>query len=228
MQKLTVFFIGATVMVVVSITAVLGYKYFERNMAKEPKQEIVQDETPVKEEKEEVIAEPEESEEPEVTEEDEPQGETDTPLIIESDNTSPYATIDESKLSKAGFDDPKLTLSPFSGTIFGNIDIKEYRDDEHISYLVMDNSEFAGTINELIFPNEEIANEVYASIKQKITDDENFIINETNQYGDLSFFSNHAAQKNSVFLVVKIYDRLYTLHYPAKNHNKMKNLIYLF
>ncbi len=220
MQKLTIFFIGATVMVVVSITAVLGYKYLEknRNVQEEPQKEfneIVQEVTETPEEPQEEIAE-----EPE-----ENKGETDTPLIIESDNTSPFATIDKAKMDEAGFTDADLNLSPFSGIVFGNIDIKEYRDDEHVSYMIMDNGEFAGTINELVFPNEEIAKEVYLSIKQKITDDENFIINETNQYGDMSFFSNHTEQKNSVFLVVKIYDRLYTLHYPAKNHNKMKNLI---
>lgn len=217
MQKLTIFFIGATVVVVVSITAILGYKFFIRG-----------EETPKETIQEEEIQEPiVVSETPAEIPEEKPTGETDTPIIIESDNTSPFATIDKNKLTEAGFSNPELNLSPFGGIIFESIDIKEYVDDEHISYRVTDEDEFAGTINELMFPSQEIASEVYASVKQKITDNADFVINETNQYGDMSFFSNNTEQKNSVFLVVKLYDRLYTLHYPAKNHNKMKNLINL-
>jgi hypothetical protein len=155
----------------------------------------------------------------------------DFPAIVSPfDNIDPepvYPKIDITKVVDAGFKIADLVSENFDGTIFKNIDIGEYNDDNHKQFIITESEEFAGTIDELIFPTSEIALEVYSTIKAKIVNTGTFEINETNQYGDNSFFANNSEEKNYVFLVVKIKDRLYTLYYPAKNHNKMKNLINL-
>lgn len=220
MQKLTIFFIGATVVVLGITGALLGYKYVTRDIEDEEvtlQPELIEKQkevevTPIVSEKEEKI---------EIT----PSGETDKPIVIGTDNGLPFATITKEKIIQAGFQNPDLDTLPFSGLIFKNIDLREYRDDEHLQYKLSENTEHAGNLTELTFPSKDIADEIYLSVKSKIIDNGKYEVNETNQYGEKSFFANHEEDKNSVFLVVKINSRLYTFHYPAKNHNKIKNLI---
>ncbi|MBD3156745.1 hypothetical protein GF369_02855 [Candidatus Peregrinibacteria bacterium] len=225
MNKLTIFFIGATVLVIGIVGTLLGYKYFERHDETTPKE--VQEVSPHIDETTETLLEnqPIVSEKPESNDditapEDNQPGETDSPLI------TVLAGIDELLVQEAGFEDPDVSIEQFDGLIFDDYDISEFQDDEHIRYIITEYNEQAGIINELIYPSSEVAKGVYAQLKTKMSDKESpYTVNETNQYGTASFFANHQEETNSVFLVVKFTDRLYTLHYPAKNHNKMKNIL---
>lgn len=225
MNKLTIFFIGATVLVIGIVGTLLGYKYFERHNDSTP-QEVQETSPHIDEttttllENQPIVSEKPESES-EITlpEKDQPT-ETDSPLI------TALAGIDEAVVEEAGFENPTVSIKQFDGLIFDDYDISEFQDDEHIRYLITEYNEHAGIINELIYPSEDVAQGVYAQLKTKMSDkDSPYTVNETNQYGTASFFANHEEETNSVFLVVKFIDRLYTLHYPAKNHNKMKNIL---
>jgi hypothetical protein len=224
MQKFTVFYIGATVMVIGVLAAFLGYEYAVRNDKIEPVTFSENQEDEIADEQENELIESIISEKPEegVAEVED---NTDQPLILENDPDYVLASINEDKMIQAGFENSAVNMSPFSGVIFSEIDLSDYRDDDHISYDLYENDELAGKINEFIMPDNEIAAELYATVKSKILQKEGFEINETNQYGQSSFFANYSEDTNSVFLVVKLNSRLYTLHYPARNHNKMKNLI---
>jgi hypothetical protein len=217
MNKLTIFFIFATVLVIGAIGTLLGYKYFERQQEQTTGTQPVQE---VQGQKDPIII----SEKPEnvgiINPTEEPTGETDNPLI------TVLASIDLDMVLNAGFQNGTVLIEQFDGKIFNDYDISEYQDDEHIKYTVKEDSENAGIINELIYPSKEIAQGVYAQLKTKMTaEDSPFTLNETNQYGEASFFANKLTEPNSVFLVVNFTERLYTLHYPAKNHNKMKKLL---
>lgn len=224
MNKLTIFFIGATVLVIGIVGTLLGYKYFERHDETTPQE--VQEGSPHIDETTETLLEnqPIVSQKPgsgdeTISYEEEPT-ETDTPLI------TVLAGIDELLVQEAGFENPDVSIEKFDGLIFDDYDISEFQDDEHIRYVITEYDEHAGIINELIYPTEDVAQGVYAQLKTKMSDkDALYTVNETNQYGKASFFANHQEETNSVFLVVKFTDRLYTLHYPAKNHNKMKNIL---
>lgn len=218
MNKLTIFFIIATVLIVSVTGALLGLKYFQAQPKAEPIQEVEQiseddtvnpavESTPEKPE-EEIVEAP--------------------PAIPSPFDSAPViAGIDLEKINEAGFKDNNLELLDFDGIIFNDFNMAEYNDDDHILYILLSGEEESAKITELFFPSLEISDEVYASLKAKMEQSGYFDINETNQYGDNSYFANHDTEKNSVFLVVKIRERLYTLHYPAKNHNKIKNLINL-
>ncbi len=223
MNKLTIAFIVITIVVVLVVGTLLGIRHFSPNQAESDNQikGVIS---------EEQITDEKTDEEPPVADFPAIVSPFDTVDTVETETTTAepvYPKIDITKVVNAGFKVADLVSEDFKGTIFKNIDISEYNDDNHKQFIITESEEYAGTIDELIFPNSDIALEVYNSIKTKITDTGEFIINETNQYGDHSFFANHNEEKNSVFLVVKIKERLYTLYYPAKNHNKMKNLINL-
>lgn len=221
MNKLTIFFIGATVLVIGITGTLLGYKYFERQQGDTLLEEtqVQEDESPRIDETAVISEKPEIDDTPALPEPEEIE-ETDSPLI------AVLASINEEMVINAGFKDASLSMEQFDGLIFNDYDISEYQDDEHIRYILKEGIEEAGIINELIYPSEEIAQGVYGQLKTKMSEEDSpFEVNETNQYGKSSFFANNSEETNSVFLVVKFTDRLYTLHYPAKNHNKMKNLL---
>jgi len=214
MQRLTVFFIGAGITIVVITAALLGIKFMLRHNT------------------ESAILQPNGS----VVESNKPDGSsdanleigvTDSPKIIDTPANNPIASITEEKVKKAGFLEPKLKVTAFSGIIFNKMDFSEYNDDEHLEYKILENNINSGIISEQIFPDSTIASNVYEILKSQVSGNPIFAINETSQYGDNSFFANNAEEKNSVFLVVKKGNRLYTFHYPARNHNKIKNLIEL-
>ena len=211
MQRLTVFFIGAGITIVVVTAALLGIKYMMRHNVE------------VSNGQNTVVVESNKSEGS--SDSNMEIGDKDSPKIIDTPSNSALASINPEKITKAGFLEAKLEVTAFSGTIFNKIDFSEYNDDEHLQYKILENNINSGIITELIFPENEITENVYEILKSQISGNTIFTVNETSQYGDKSFFANNAEEKNSVFLVVKKGNRLYTFHYPARNHNKIKNLI---
>lgn len=225
MSKLTIFFIIATVLIVSVTGTLLAFKYFTSEEEILEKPFIVMEtggdaDEPEPEPKveEEVIPEPK------TTPTEAPPVMMD-PFGLREDAEEIIAGIDEEKIYQAGFKDTFLNVEEFDGFVFNDFNMAEYNDDDHILYILLFGEEESARITELIFPSIEISNEVYASLKAKMEQSGYFDVNETNQYGENSYFANHDTEKNAVFLVVKIRERLYTLHYPAKNHNKIKNLI---
>ncbi len=226
MSKLTIFFIIATVLIVSVTGTILGYKYFTAEDEIVEKPLIVAKTEEIKEEiKEEITPEPK------TTPTEPPPAVIDPFAMMEEINDDKVelkeilAGIDEKMILQAGFKDTFLEVEEFDGFVFNDFNMAEYNDDDHILYILLFGEEESARITELIFPSNEISNEVYASLKAKMEQSGYFDVNETNQYGENSYFANHDTEKNNVFLVVKIRERLYTLHYPAKNHNKIKNLI---
>jgi len=222
MQRLTVFFIGAGITIVVVTAALLGVKYMMRHNAE------------VSNGQNAVVAGQNTGNGNNVVESNKPEGttdsnmeigDTDSPKIIDTPANNPLASISEEKIIKAGFLEAGLEVSAFPGTVFDKIDFSEYNDDEHLQYKILENNINSGIICELIFPDADITANVYEILKSQISGNTIFTVNETSQYGDKSFFANNVEEKNSVFLVVKKGNRLYTFLYPARNHNKIKNLI---
>lgn len=228
MSKLTLFFIIATVLIVSITGTLLGYKYFtaENEITEKPLYVAIDEEIEKDEEVLAVIPEPE-------TTPSEPPPSIPNPFAMNEPGNDDeeielkeiLAEIDEEKIILAGFKDNVLKIEEFDGFVFNDFNMAEYNDDDHILYILLFGEEESAKITELIFPSNEISDEVYASLKAKMEQSGYFDVNETDQYGDHSYFANHDTEKNAVFLVVKIRERLYTLHYPAKNHNKIKNLI---
>ncbi|MFC1599822.1 hypothetical protein ACFL3T_02225 [Patescibacteria group bacterium] len=231
MNKLTTIFIIVTVLIVSVVGTLLGIRYFSGDNQESEQPLYVAEEEPEDTSPPPTIAlpfdEPEGPPEP-ITTPSSPPPSIPSPFdfMEEEELKAPImAGIDLKMINDAGFKDNTLDISEFDGIVFNDFNMAEYNDDDHILYILLSGEEESAKITELFFPSLEISNEVYASLKAKMADSGYFELNETNQYGDHSYFANHATEKNSVFLVVKIRERLYTLHYPAKNHNKIKNLI---
>ena len=152
-------------------------------------------------------------------------GETDTAIIVPTSIDSVEPSITILQVHEAGFRKATFPIIPFDGMVFNGIDMRNYVNESNLEYQIIENGETSAFLTEFNLLNPGIAQEVYEILRGKVEAQNEFTINETNQYGNASFFANNSTQTNHVFLVVKQGTRLYTCHYPAKNHNKIKNLI---
>lgn len=244
MQKTTIFFIGTTVIVLMITGTVLGVNFSIRHSNENGVVEEVVDNPVVAEiveteipEVEEIIGEPNPGTEKEeisdeiLEEEDEKEisseilGETDTAIVVPTSLDSIEPSITISQVYEAGFKEATFPIIPFDGMVFNEIDMRNYVNESNLEYQIIENGETSAFLTEFNLLNQRIAQEVYEILRGKVEAQNEFTINETNQYGNASFFANNSTQTNHVFLVVKQGTRLYTCHYPAKNHNKIKNLI---
>jgi len=224
MQKTTIFFIGTTVIVLMITGTVLGVNFSIRHS-----NENIDDEVKTVIENSDVAentSEVNENETIEISNEiTENNGETDNAIVIPTSIETASPSITLSQVQEAGFKNATFPITPFDGMVFDIIDMKQYVNKGNLEYQIVENGENAAFLTEFNLLTPEIAQEVYEILRKKVQEKNQFTINETNQYGSASFFANNSEQTNHVFLVVKQGNRLYTCHYPAKNHNKIKNLI---
>lgn len=243
MQKTTIFFIGTTVIILMITGTVLGVNFAIRHSNEngiitenpivaeidEPEipesEEIIEESSPETDEEEpteisnEILKEEISDEILEIL------GETDTAIVVPTSIDSVEPSITISQVHEAGFKEATFPIIPFDGMVFNEIDMRNYVNESNLEYQIIENGETSAFLTEFNLLNPGIAQEVYEILRGKVEAQDKFTINETNQYGNASFFANNSTQTNHVFLVVKQGTRLYTCHYPAKNHNKIKNLI---
>jgi hypothetical protein len=242
MQKTTIFFIGTTVIVLMITGTVLGVNFAIRHSNEngvvtenpivaeidEPEipevHEIIGESSPETTKISDEILEEEDKEE--ISDEIlEILGETDTAIVVPTSIDSVEPSITISQVHEAGFKEATFPIIPFDGMVFNRVDMRNYVNESNLEYQIIENGETSAFLTEFNLLNPGIAQEVYEILREKVEAQNEFTINETNQYGNASFFANNSTQTNHVFLVVKQGTRLYTCHYPAKNHNKIKNLI---
>lgn len=68
---------------------------------------------------------------------------------------------------------------------------------------------------------------VYDFLKERATSGLNMSVNETNEFGQGSFYMNDATRATTAFLVVRIGGVVYGFSYPKAYHAQVKNLIQL-
>lgn len=129
-------------------------------------------------------------------------------------------------LQNIGFLQPRITPISFNGKLFQILDL---RDDSEIGRIVksnvFDGDQFIFSVYEIQNESEGLASDTYSFIQEKFLENLEVEVNETNQYGDASFYVNHPKKQNMAFLFVEIDTTLYAFEYPRNNHNFITSLI---
>lgn len=166
--------------------------------------------------KEEVKSEP-------VKEEQKVEEKKDEPVIVEK--------IVEPSFLEALIKDvnPAFTFKtePFSGKVFQLLDISEVSLESATQGNLKNGEALEGVIYELKALDEVMAAEVYQLIKQKTIEYNEISVNETNKYGDGSFYINHVQKPNEVFLTIRIKNKIYAFAYSRPSHENIVKLISL-
>ncbi len=92
-------------------------------------------------------------------------------------------------------------------------------------YQVFSNDSPLVSITEIALKDEIRALQLYILLQNKTKTYIDLTLNETNAYGDRSFYVNHAKKPDEAFLTVKIGKNLYSFAYVKVYHPQVKKLI---
>lgn len=128
-----------------------------------------------------------------------------------------------SLLQQVGF----LDISPklFSGKVFDLFDIRQKTTLSIAVFEAKEEGNGVAVFTELQMPDEISAQELYTLIQNKSKVYVDLTVNETNQYGDRSFYLNHLRKQDEAFLVIRMRNSLYTIAYLKEYHPRIKILI---
>ena len=134
-----------------------------------------------------------------------------------------FAMIDQ-----VGFSDGVLQRVPFNGKIFDGVDVSDFNNGEVAAYnLLQNNRDVAMQITEYDGQTETDASQFYSLLMQKSGLVQNAKVNETDQFGENSFYLNFQDKKSDVFIVVKGGKYVYALAYQKDLHPEVKMLLNL-
>lgn len=151
--------------------------------------------------------------------------EADAPVLEES-VTSTEAEISFGLIGLSGFQNVTLQRVPFSGILFERVDLREFQSVEVVHQnLLQDNKEKIAMMYEFHGDSDLLSNEIYLYIKDKAQSGLNVGVNETDDYGDGSFYVNYADIPDRAFLVVKIRESVYALTYEKRLHSFIESLL---
>jgi len=148
---------------------------------------------------------------------------------LPADDTKTGATIGTitfSLINDAGFKDISLQRVPFNGILFEIIDLRDFNSVPIVTQNLLQNNRIkVGTFYEFAAGSRLLSREIYQLLKDKAGKLIGASVNETNSFGDGSFFVNPVDHPDSVFLVVKSGDSVYSLAYLKDLHPQVKNLL---
>lgn len=128
-------------------------------------------------------------------------------------------------LKMAGFVNPILKEAVFSGNIFNFIGFTDQPDAFIYQWNFFEGENFIGSIYELEYASDTGGFQAYLTLRQRAMDLFNLgTVNETNSYGDTSFYFNHKSKTKTVHLIIRKANSVYGFEYAYVNHEKMKPL----
>lgn len=144
-------------------------------------------------------------------------------------STKRYKVIGFETIKEAGFKDYDiLQVVPFNGILFENIDLRDFKSVPVIQQNLMQNNRVRMAVfYEFQSGDGVLANEIYRYLIEKSRSIMGATVNETNQFGNGSFYINFLDRKEYAFLVVKQKENVYALSYRKDYHPLIKQLISL-
>ncbi len=224
MNKFTIFTVILAVSVI-TVTVDLGLRdYFDKNS-----EASVLDSGGTEEVENEQA--PSAPEPPEVVIEAEPQPQQPPPPPIQEQPPvytppPPASSVTQSKIAQADFTG-RLAEKYFNGRVFQLLDVTKNPVDAISFYEIMEGASSIASITEIVLRDEIRALQLYVLLQNKTKPYIDLSINETNAYGDRSFYINHAKKTDEAFLTVKIRNRIYAFAYVKAYHSSIKKLIEL-
>lgn len=147
------------------------------------------------------------------------------PEVVGSEAAAlPGFQVTQELLAKSEFTEPVFRAVEFNGKYFQLIDVSDFAKGVKKAN-IFENQRFAGAIYENHLANAEAAYEFYQLLQaegQKSIENQ---INETNAYGDNSFYVNNRNKNATAFLVIKLEKSVFAFEYPHRSHSKIKALI---
>lgn len=134
------------------------------------------------------------------------------------------STVTQTLLLEAGFNG-KIKEDHFNGKVFELLDITRFPVEAISFYKILLDAGPVVSIVEIRLQDEIRALQLYSLLQNKTKPYIDLSLNETNAYGDRSFYINHAKKPNEAFLAIKIRNMIYGIAYVKVFHPEVKKLI---
>lgn len=138
----------------------------------------------------------------------------------------PSSNVTQEKVTAAGFTG-SFTEKHFDGKVFQLLDITKIPVEAIGLYEITQDGTPVVTVMEIALKDEIKALQTYVLLQNKTKPYIDLSLNETNAYGDRSFYINHAKKPGEAFLTVKIGKMIYSFAYVKFYHPEIKKLIQL-
>jgi hypothetical protein len=155
-----------------------------------------------------------------------PEPATPEPVATEPVAIPPSATVTLAKIREAGFTG-NFMEKHFEGKLFQLLDITKNPVDAIGFYEISQDVGPIASVTEIALRDEIRALQLYSLLQNKTKPYIDLTLNETNAYGDRSFYINHAKKQGEAFLTVKIGRMIYGFAYVKFYHPEVKKLIQL-
>ncbi|MDD3861576.1 MAG: hypothetical protein PHP74_01675 [Candidatus Gracilibacteria bacterium] len=133
----------------------------------------------------------------------------------------------DEQLKSAGFISAYLEEESHDGSLYKTIYTDDLYDVSVKKFIIKSDETMFAKVYILSTGPSSSLSEVYKVLKIRGAEGLELEINETNQYGDGSFFINDSRRPNTAFLTFKLGNLIYGFSYPKEYHSQIKNLVKL-
>lgn len=137
------------------------------------------------------------------------------------------SNITEDKIRQAGFTSVIFNEEQFQGKVFQLLDITQFAVEAISFYELKAEDSPIASITEIALRDEIRAIQLYTLLQNKTKTYIDLTLNETNSFGDRSFYINHAKKPGEAFIAVRIGRTIYAFAYVKVYHPEIKKLITL-
>lgn len=131
-------------------------------------------------------------------------------------------------LTQVGFKNMQLQESPFDQMLFQLLDLSTFRNLSVLRMHLTSGKDVFAVLHEFEFDSAAKAVSFYSDIKQKIGAFSPLVTsNETNQYGENSYYMNDKNRPGTAFLVFRVQSHVFAFSYSKASHDFFKSLIFL-
>lgn len=136
------------------------------------------------------------------------------------------ASLTASVLKQAGVPDAELQTAAFGGKLFGRIALNDLGFVKGVeSHLTKNQVAKLASFYEFTPGSAQSAKEFYELLKQRCQTEIGVILNETNSFGEGSFYVNYFEFPEKVFLVFRKGTSVFAFNYNKDLHGAMTKLI---
>lgn len=147
---------------------------------------------------------------------------------FEDDNfTSTFKSVKlrDDQLKSAGFLNAYFQVDEVDGYLFKNISIANITDLAYDKFLARNDNSILLKVYVFDIGVNGSATDKYLELKNLVDINSSVEMNETNKFGDNSFYMNDRTRENVAFLTVRISNNLFAFSYPKEYHNQVVNFI---
>jgi hypothetical protein len=135
--------------------------------------------------------------------------------------------LNQDQLKSAGFTNATLETEAFDGFLYKTIYLQDLKDLKIFKNVVKSADAMLVKVYIIDVGPMNTTKDVYDTLKTRGSEGLDIEINETNSFGDNSFFMNDSRRQNVAFLTVRFGNLIYGFSYPKEYHPQVQNLIKL-